>query len=341
MASLSRSYASTDCPWEGTERDTVMLQDDFICWDGTSCNGEVDGYDCCGCRGGRALCPLSIPFMCNDTSCGAGTAWCCQATRCDRPVVSASRVFPALGPRPCPSRHPAGYPERCAPPPPPSPPFGPPPPPLPATPPPLPLSPPELPPPFHLAQFFHPLAGAAALLVVTVMCAMLACIARVARALWLAGARRRLVKQLAAQDTAIKMAIQRLPVQVFDGSSRDSECAICLNTFSSGERLRVLPCRHTFHCACIDGWLLPRRAPGSLSQLRIPTCPLCKGVPLLSDELEAISRAAASEGIPRAGERGQRSGWRGGWRVRPSATPTGRTVAPRQQPRVPDELVEL
>uniref|UniRef100_A0ACD5XYU4 Uncharacterized protein n=1 Tax=Avena sativa TaxID=4498 RepID=A0ACD5XYU4_AVESA len=44
------------------------------------------------------------------------------------------------------------------------------------------------------------------------------------------------------------------------------ECAICLAEFVSGDEVRVLPtCRHGFHAACVDVWLLSSS-----------TCPSCR-----------------------------------------------------------------
>lgn len=34
------------------------------------------------------------------------------------------------------------------------------------------------------------------------------------------------------------------------------ECAICLAVFVEKEEVRLLPCKHTLHSACIDPWLL-------------------------------------------------------------------------------------
>mmetsp|Transcript_29853 Transcript_29853/g.91891 ORF Transcript_29853/g.91891 Transcript_29853/m.91891 type:complete len:243 (-) Transcript_29853:144-872(-) len=45
------------------------------------------------------------------------------------------------------------------------------------------------------------------------------------------------------------------------------ECAVCLEPFTQGETLRLLPCAHRYHRACIDQWLAMNTA-----------CPLCKHV---------------------------------------------------------------
>eukprot|EP00927_Polykrikos_kofoidii_P030078 TRINITY_DN25942_c0_g1_i1.p1 TRINITY_DN25942_c0_g1~~TRINITY_DN25942_c0_g1_i1.p1 ORF type:complete len:446 (-),score=38.52 TRINITY_DN25942_c0_g1_i1:369-1706(-) len=45
-------------------------------------------------------------------------------------------------------------------------------------------------------------------------------------------------------------------VVTFDGSeTADVHCIVCMQTFCSGETLRILPCFHRFHQGCIDPWL--------------------------------------------------------------------------------------
>ncbi|KAK8728129.1 hypothetical protein OTU49_009127, partial [Cherax quadricarinatus] len=41
-------------------------------------------------------------------------------------------------------------------------------------------------------------------------------------------------------------------------------CVVCLEEYRPHQELRVLPCKHEFHRACVDPWLLQHR-----------TCPLC------------------------------------------------------------------
>lgn len=59
--------------------------------------------------------------------------------------------------------------------------------------------------------------------------------------------------------------IQHLPSGTYDGAARkNKECVICMIDFSVGERVRYLPCMHTYHTDCIDDWLM-----------RSFTCPSC------------------------------------------------------------------
>lgn len=44
------------------------------------------------------------------------------------------------------------------------------------------------------------------------------------------------------------------------------DCAFCLSAVRDGEEVRELRCRHVFHRACLDAWLVRPRA----------TCPLCR-----------------------------------------------------------------
>ncbi|PXF48929.1 E3 ubiquitin-protein ligase ATL23 [Gracilariopsis chorda] len=60
------------------------------------------------------------------------------------------------------------------------------------------------------------------------------------------------------------------PRSLVYGSSMRT-CAVCLEDYLPGDRLRMLePCNHCFHQNCIDAWLQPLQPP-----LRKPLCPVC------------------------------------------------------------------
>ena len=42
-------------------------------------------------------------------------------------------------------------------------------------------------------------------------------------------------------------------------------CCVCLEDVCQGQRVRTLPCLHTFHADCVEEWLKNKK-----------TCPLCQ-----------------------------------------------------------------
>lgn len=53
------------------------------------------------------------------------------------------------------------------------------------------------------------------------------------------------------KETVARAVSPELPVE-----DEQTGCSICTDDFERGQDVRVLPCNHTFHPACIDPWLL-------------------------------------------------------------------------------------
>jgi hypothetical protein len=59
-----------------------------------------------------------------------------------------------------------------------------------------------------------------------------------------------------------------------DEAAHQTSCAVCIEEYAEGDKLRELPCQHVFHTECIVPWLTERHT----------SCPLCKAEVLLTEE---------------------------------------------------------
>jgi len=73
------------------------------------------------------------------------------------------------------------------------------------------------------------------------------------------------VEKKTLKQTEIAKLDERVLVAEDTSVKNNDCCTVCLVNYSVGERVKVLPCSHLFHCECIVPWL----------QAHSQSCPLC------------------------------------------------------------------
>ncbi|KAJ0961320.1 hypothetical protein J5N97_000726 [Dioscorea zingiberensis] len=72
---------------------------------------------------------------------------------------------------------------------------------------------------------------------------------------------------------APESVVNSLPLKIHkksvmdEGTDDREQCYICLADYEDGDKIRVLPCHHEYHMACVDKWLKEIHG----------VCPLCRG----------------------------------------------------------------
>ena len=101
--------------------------------------------------------------------------------------------------------------------------------------------------------------------------------------------------EVALADAAAAGAFAAAPsaAAAADGDDgEEEECCLCMEPFRRDDQVRLLPCKHFFHAACVDQWFETKR-------YQVRSCPLCKQDPLAGTEGETFRQRDAQEVVAR------------------------------------------